>query len=164
MFIIATDRNRITKILDDSKDDIGTMLNTRELSSCSRSYNTIEELREQEGVPEMPCRECASIFSTKYLEPTRSNMISANVCFHCYFWLGYYIRRNDPKIARISGNHYMIEPENKGKYGFRGFGGHKFVIEFFDGRTITTTNLWHQGTIPEHFRERLPDNARFIEG
>lgn len=24
-----------------------------------------------------------------------------------------------------------------------------------------TTNLWHQGKIPEHYRGRLPDNAKW---
>jgi len=45
----------------------------------------------------------------------------------------------------------------------KGYGGRKFIIEFFDERpTITTHNLWHQGEIPPHFRDRLQDEANFI--
>lgn len=43
-------------------------------------------------------------------------------------------------------------------------GGRKFHIQMHDGQVIETTELWHQGTIPEHFRERLPDNANFLNG
>ena len=36
------------------------------------------------------------------------------------------------------------------------------MIRFTDGREVITHNLWHQGTIPKHFRARLPDNAVFV--
>ena len=36
-----------------------------------------------------------------------------------------------------------------------------FWIRFKDGHTITTNNLWCHGTIPEDFRNKLPDNAEF---
>ncbi len=45
----------------------------------------------------------------------------------------------------------------------RGFGGREHTIEFFDGRTVTTRNLWTQGTIPPAWRDRLPDNARWAQ-
>ncbi|CAO0836086.1 putative protein OS=Streptomyces microflavus OX=1919 GN=Smic_80960 PE=4 SV=1 [Streptomyces microflavus] len=45
--------------------------------------------------------------------------------------------------------------------GNGGFGGRRFDIEFFDGRRVTTHDLWSQGTIPPKHRERYQDNARF---
>lgn len=66
----------------------------------------------------------------------------------------------DQTIVRVGGKHYQIAPEKQS--GMRGFGGAKFLIRFFDGRSVETTNLWSQGTIPEHFRSRLPDNAEFL--
>jgi hypothetical protein len=42
-----------------------------------------------------------------------------------------------------------------------GFGGREHKIEFLDGRTFTTRNLWHRGKIPPSWRDRLPDNARW---
>lgn len=44
-----------------------------------------------------------------------------------------------------------------------GFGGRRFDIEFFDGRKISTNNLWYQGVIPTDYDETLPDNAKFLE-
>lgn len=41
----------------------------------------------------------------------------------------------------------------------KGFCGTKFCIKFFDGTVIYTNNLWHNGTIPDNFREKLPDDA-----
>jgi hypothetical protein len=68
----------------------------------------------------------------------------------------------DPAIARVGGKHYAIGPERRGDKQLCGFGGAKFIIQFFDGRRVETMNLWHQGVIPEHFRIRLPDNAEFL--
>lgn len=56
---------------------------------------------------------------------------------------------------------YQTENENSSSH-FRGFGGQKFVIEFFDGRKLETTNLWHIGIIPPYYRRTLKDNAKFI--
>lgn len=64
------------------------------------------------------------------------------------------------RSVRIAGKHYAIWPETD--TGARGFGGRQFTIQFSDGRVVRTTNLWHQGEIPEQFRAFLPDNARFV--
>jgi len=53
------------------------------------------------------------------------------------------------------------EVKNPDQHPFLGCAGRRFWIRFFDGRTITTNNLWCQGEIPEEFREELPDNAEF---
>ncbi|MFJ5103197.1 hypothetical protein [Streptomyces sp. NPDC088554] len=57
----------------------------------------------------------------------------------------------------VDGQHYTIGPGNSG-----GFGGRRFDIKFFDGRLVTTHDLWSQGTIPPKHRGRYPDNARFV--
>lgn len=49
-----------------------------------------------------------------------------------------------------------------GKGAMRGYGGRAFEIEFFDGRRITTRDLWHGGTVPPRWRDTYPDNARFV--
>ena len=68
------------------------------------------------------------------------------------------------EVAIIQGHHYVIGGEKEftgfGR-GVRGFSGRKFQIKFFDGRVVTTTNLWTQGRIPPKFRHQLPDNAEF---
>jgi hypothetical protein len=70
--------------------------------------------------------------------------------------------RDDPaKRVVVDGEHFYICDEI-GSRQLRGFGGRRFYIEFFDGRRAETTNLMHQGTIPARWRERFPDNARFL--
>jgi hypothetical protein len=91
----------------------------------------------------------------------RDVYLGAN-CFDCSFWL----RKTDypedisDKRVVVDGNHYMISAVTD-TYP-QGFGGKLFIIQFFDGRIIKTNNLWSQGTIPDRFREMLPDNAVFL--
>lgn len=83
---------------------------------------------------------------------------AARACFNCHFWLKKVVSRDEPGVVRAGGIHYTIGKEGE---AFPGFSGQRFVVVFNDGRRVETTNLWHQGTIPERFRERLPDNATF---
>ncbi|MFG1709165.1 hypothetical protein ACFLIM_38840 [Nonomuraea sp. M3C6] len=79
------------------------------------------------------------------------------------FWgPGGYLEGAVDPAARVvvDGEHYAI-CGNTG--GFRGHGGRRFDIAFHDGRTATTRNLWHQGTVPPEWRHRYPDNARFVQ-
>lgn len=110
------------------------------------------------------CRECGQMDAANYLEPTRSRMIAQQLCFICLFWTDMVPLRADPANARIGGIHYHIGPENDTHRELRGFGGNLSIIHFADGREVATTNLWHQGKIPDHFRDRLPDNAAFAKG
>lgn len=68
------------------------------------------------------------------------------------------------KVVRIKGEHYVIGNESDSNV-FRGYGGREFRIKFtagpHAGQIIETTNLWHQGTIPEAYCSALPDNAIF---
>jgi hypothetical protein len=74
-------------------------------------------------------------------------------------------RDNDDPQKRVvvDGKHYHIgEPGLDGAQSFKGFSGRIWEIEFFDGRTARTDNLWCQGVVPPKWRERFPDNARFV--
>lgn len=87
--------------------------------------------------------------------------VDNNCCANCQNWVGVWMAdwQNDAII--IGRNHYRIGNDYKNK----GMGGTKVTIQFFDGRTITTDNLWHQSRIPKTF-DKFPlfaDNARFIE-
>ena len=88
-------------------------------------------------------------------------VICGDECFYIDFWNDKIEIKDDTQTARIDGKHYHIGNENS-RSSFRGFGGSKNVIKFFDGREVITTNLWHNGTIPESHKELLPDNAEFI--
>lgn len=69
--------------------------------------------------------------------------------------------RDDKRTVRVEGTHYMVGDEKANPRGFRGFGGALFLIEFDDGRRVSSTNLWCQGTIPKALSLDLPDNAKF---
>lgn len=97
-----------------------------------------------------------------------SHLAKDGRCGTCTFWLGQ-IDTEPERRAVINGTHYRIEPETGGRYpatgAGRGMGGRRVVIRFTDGRhpaAVATTNLWFQGRIPEHLRDRLPDNAVFV--
>lgn len=115
---------------------------------------------EREGTPFVTCRECGNLDAA---EGANGDQLSRrSLCFSCNFWQEWVERDEaDPLSVRVDGCHYHIGDE-KSSSSFRGFGGRLFSIRFFDGREVTTTNLWCQSDIPTHFRDRLPDNAEFV--
>jgi hypothetical protein len=89
-------------------------------------------------------------------------VLCSSECFHINFWNEKVEERDDPRIVRVDGKQYYIGNEDDSSH-FRGFGGTRFVIQFFDGRKVISTNLWYNGEIPESHKELLPDNAEFIK-
>lgn len=87
--------------------------------------------------------------------------VCSRECFNTDFWNGKLKIKDEETTVRIKGVHYFIGNENQ-RFD-KGFGGQKFRIKFFDGRVVETTNLNYNGKIQEDFRERLPDNAEFME-
>jgi hypothetical protein len=115
--------------------------------------------------PSYTCKECTKLVEEKklpYSEALNKELIFKQLCFSCNFWCIRCLGVESLKSVRVNGLHYWIGNTCGGDKKFRGFGGRRFVIRFMGGREVTTTNLWHQGEIPEHFRERLPDNATFL--
>lgn len=80
-------------------------------------------------------------------------------CFGCAFWEGLVCRPPSGR-AIIDGTHYVIG--NRAPSRYNGFGGQRFHIAFNNGTEVVTHDLWCQGAIPEAFRPRLQDNARFV--
>lgn len=121
-------------------------------------YETEADLREKELIPDDPCRECGQIFSARTCDDIKQRMLERHVCFTCDFWLEKINHRNS---TRINGQHYVI---GSVKYPHRGdgYGGWHFRIKKQDGEVVDTCDLWSQGPIPPHFRDRLPDNAEFL--
>jgi len=85
--------------------------------------------------------------------------------FDAYFWAEKveWLNNGDIydgcKVARINGEHYTIGSETS---GMKGMGGRKYRIKFNNGEVVETTNLWHQGDIPEQLKDILVDNAEFV--
>ena len=108
------------------------------------------------------CKECGKREDGDWADSTAEKLEKYQLCFKCNFWRETVVIKDSSNVVRIDGRHYIIGKEKEeSSSAFKGFGGSKFVIVFNDGRRIKSTNLWHQGTIPEHFKERLPDNAKF---
>lgn len=97
------------------------------------------------------------------------------LCTSCDHWERLYEgrRRNDVISIRVNGRHYQtaLQSINKPPGKYAGFGGRKFVVRIKSPHTtlvdcIThefyTCDMWTQGVIPEHFRDKLPDNAEFL--
>lgn len=133
-----------------------------EWTSLSGGYATEDEARERLKIFPSPCSECGRVFSCNFCEPIKSEMEANGICHSCHFWRGYVATKHMKNHAIIGGCHYVIGNEKEpGETKWRGFGGRKSTILFNDGREVVTTNLWFQGEIPEHFLERLPNNAEF---
>jgi len=117
------------------------------------------------------CEECYAVWSEGYhvcricgkLQPAATDIIeelrAGQLCFDCWFWLGIVAKRDDLRSVRIDHWSYFI---GDGDGCYKGFGGQKFTIKFYDGRVVETDDLWCQGRIPERFWDDLPDNAQFV--
>jgi hypothetical protein len=108
-----------------------------------------------------PCAICGTIgFSTSYSKcAEKTRMDRDGLCFGCAFWE---LRAEKGCPTVIDGCTYTPGTRTSGE--FRGCGGRRFDIEYFDGRRVTTFDLWVGGVIPERWRNRIPDTARFLNG
>ena len=87
------------------------------------------------------------------------------MCFECNHWRKQHeldhTERGEHGYAIVNGGHYVLNKSIPNSY-FKGFGGHKFKFEFFDGTIVECDNVWFQGDITEahpHWREVMKDNA-----
>lgn len=112
---------------------------------------------------EMKCVHCGSEINFAYLN--KADLEKHQECFNCNHFMALLRRpdRSDCLVVKrddIHGSptcHYMYCPGG-GRHA--GFGGDKWLIEMTDGRKFETTNLWHQGHIPEHLLKHFPINAK----
>jgi hypothetical protein len=97
------------------------------------------------------------ICGDKFRYDTRTHWLiykDNNSCFDCQYWYEKWLMQDELSVIRVSGEHYLISTEP-------GLTAH---IIRDDGTEIVTTNLWHQGKIPEVWIGLgLTDNARFVK-
>lgn len=93
----------------------------------------------------------------------RDSLIKEQLCLYCHFWQERYNydQSHSKEGVVIDGIHYYIGDESSKSHS-RGFGGAKFQIQFNDGEIVNTTNLWCQGEIPPEWKDKFPNNAKFI--
>ena len=91
-------------------------------------------------------------------------------CFHCAFWYRIHYMDPDEETIPVVVNHTHWSFPSKEPVHYQKSHGWSYrpiptmnYILFDDGRVAETNQLWHQGNIPEPFRELLPNNAVFID-
>lgn len=103
------------------------------------------------------CACCGAYARCSYMDAVAQKMQARQMCFSCSFWED---RCQENWLTIIDGHTYG--PGNRTSGEMRGMAGRRFDIEYFDGRRVTTYDLWSGGEIPEPFRSRMQDNARFL--
>lgn len=114
----------------------------------------------------MKCKICGKEFdASHYVDSWANQMTAHQMCHSCNFWRNM-LREDSERPSHtwcmINGTHYVIGDE-KDSSCFRGFGGAEFVIQFNDGVVVKTTNLWCQGEPDGYWKEKFPDNAKFMD-
>lgn len=112
---------------------------------------------------EHPCKKCgAENYKTCYGGDIGKMMKKMGFCFNCAFWQEKV--DNKRRFTIIDGSSYVLgNSSSDAKY--RGMAGRTFTVRHFRSGTVKSYNdVWHQGTVPDHFRDELPDNAEFANG
>lgn len=109
------------------------------------------------------CFECGEITHPSYVGNDEIGAVlkKRGLCFIDDFWTRAYADYQAGKRVVVNGASYAVGPERAPNP--KGHGGQKFRIQYQDGRLIETTNLWSQGSIPVRWRDRMADNAVFVQ-
>lgn len=91
-----------------------------------------------------------------------------SLCLSCALWTDRATKAaTNPGTVVVDGTFYGYDPAHPirgGNPSLLGHSGRRFTFLMLEtGRTVTTNNLWCGGTIPDRFRDRIPDNARWAE-
>ena len=117
--------------------------------------------------PRLTCQWCGEDTILYFADEVIAKLQRQKACHGCGFWLDRIhddrTVNSDRYVVTQAFHHYIVADENSGRI-FRGFGGRPWLVEWFDDRDPTyTTDLWHQGEVPEMFRESMTPNARLTE-
>lgn len=103
------------------------------------------------------CTECGKTEALRWTEEMNAELRERQMCFTDAYWA----RMSDvsQRVVTYDFQHFVIGDEGSRSY-MRGFGGRRFRVTFHDGEVVWTTNLWGQGQVPEHWRDRFEPNAK----
>lgn len=131
----------------------------------------VDKVQEDEPFPDMEkhhdnalpphyCVDCGQRDLLGWEDRTREKLEATGLCFDCLHWA-----QARKAMAGKSWKHFV----SKGSfytigdtYEGGGFGGTRWHVTWPCGHVEDTKNLWHGGDVPEHWRERLPDNAELV--
>lgn len=150
-------RDGIEKVVE-AEDNLSIVYS--DYSSISPAYDTIEELYYGQGVLKLPCKECGGLISTN--TRIKEQLVSKTICSSCNHWDELSKTMGDPKRVVVKGTCYYAYDRADKNTAFLGFGGAEWKIQFHDGRYLETNNMWCQGDIADHYKDRMPDNAEFV--
>ena len=113
---------------------------------------------------ERTCNDCGEEdYSVAFMPSCAEKKVidAEGVCFTCAFWR---IRAAQKQETVIDGRIYSVGNINRAPGPHNGMAGRRFDIEYFDGRRVTTHDLWSGSEVPERYRQQIPDTARFLNG
>lgn len=161
MYFFVEFNNGSKKIV--TKEEKFEILKNHSAFSISKGYETIDKLYEGEQIQKEPCKCCGKIFRANYVEERKERMLQKHYCFNCDFWDEANKSKGNKRIIINGQKNSDGGWVGKNYEGFKGHGGHVFYIEWLEsGEVFKTNNLWHQGEIPPEFKDKMPDNAKFI--
>lgn len=102
------------------------------------------------------CRECGERELAIYIEECRQRLMVKSLCFGCDHFDELHHRLGKRTFAH-NGSVYTI---GSSRAFMKGFGGRRFKVTWLDGHVVEGDSLWHNGEVPEHFRDRFADTAR----
>lgn len=105
------------------------------------------------------CKECGDPTPSNFMEPSKSQILTRQLCFACNFWTNVIHEDRDGLGIVLDGVHHRDGGRTRRATEANGFGGAEWRLRLANGKLVDTNNLWCQGRVPEHFRDRLPDNA-----
>lgn len=86
--------------------------------------------------------------------------------FHRTFWdekvawkMAGDITEDGDRVVRYHNGHYIFCKMSDAPAAHRGLYGRRCEAVLLDGTVLVSNDVWHQGTIPESYRNRLPDNC-----
>jgi hypothetical protein len=166
---------------DDSKAEVVFWLNPSDQENNNYGYFSVADLEAwMAGAGPIPkgsgltCVECHQPIDHK-LNRSKADF-ALGTCVECGIWRRLVTIRRENRSVRVEGVHYTLDfPKDVYTVPMlpRGHGAvddKRFTIRFTDRarrtrteQTVVTSQLYTQGPIPAHFRDRLPDNADFLE-
>lgn len=115
--------------------------------------------------PGQTCNDCAVVdYPTSFVQtsPIKQAMDTHGVCWECGYWR---VEVTKPHEVVIDARIYSLGNINKPPGSpYAGMAGRRFDIEFFDGRVVTTHDLWAGSEVPDRLKQQIPDTARFLGG
>lgn len=119
------------------------------------------------------CKLCTKpIDLEEYIQhlPIPKLMAEHQLCFNCAFWTHKLsedmVKTNKPYIGDGKPEYFIplvINGEHQSISSKKAYGGNTVTILTIEGNVYTPTQVYYQGIIPDHFRDKFPNNAITID-